>query len=125
MSARYRQRLKRRREKLWKTDPRCVYCGRVTNLHAKKDHVGHFIYDPLLATLDHLNDRWVEYLGDRHDGDGAKTVLACFECNNKRQLERSKKVGIKILRQRAHAGRAKKCFGAVVRGASANYGLEY
>lgn len=72
------ERLPRMRERLYRTDPHCFWCGRRVYLnvaHAK----------PELATVDHLYSRYhPQRLQKYREQDGVLHVLACFKCNGER-----------------------------------------
>jgi 5-methylcytosine-specific restriction endonuclease McrA len=59
------------RYRLWQRDPRCLWCGRMTNITGT--------HEPDAATLDHLHRR-----GQRTGRALPPVVLACRECNNHR-----------------------------------------
>ncbi len=64
-----------RRRQLWRSDPRCFWCGRVTRFDA---------YDePDAATVEHLYSRRHPKRG-RADKHLPSVVLACKRCNNER-----------------------------------------
>ena len=99
--------IRRRREYLWKQNPHCHWCGRKTippeEVTVKLVKHGAVFakeirYEPLMATLDHLNSRFVELLGEPLAGNiRDTTVLACRECNNKRGKEEAKTVSKEAL----------------------------
>lgn len=62
---------KLQRNRLWRKDPHCHWCGRLT--------VNEQGVRPDAATLDHVYSR----LDFRRKGQG-KHVLACWECNQAR-----------------------------------------
>lgn len=78
-----RERLRRRRAKLWHAnDGRCFWCGVVTVLPAGAPRRG--VPAPQnLATIDHLDDRYSPARGTMKGEE--RTVLACGRCNNERQ----------------------------------------
>lgn len=59
-----------RRFRLWRSDPRCLWCGRVTRIES--------VQDDNAATLDHIHPK-----GHRQ-GKRLRTVLACRRCNSRR-----------------------------------------
>ena len=59
-----------RRFRLWRRDPRCLWCGRVTRIES--------VNDDNAATLDHIHPK-----GHR-EGKRLRTVLACRRCNSRR-----------------------------------------
>lgn len=61
-----------RRLLLWRRDPRCFWCGRVTRIEAEQSA-------PDLATKDHLHRK-----GQREGRALPSCVLACLECNSGR-----------------------------------------
>lgn len=76
------QGIKKKREALWKSDPHCCYCGKMTILPSEqKIKPGEAV--PLnTATLDHV------YHVNHRLRDTDKFVLACCECNAyKSQIE--------------------------------------
>lgn len=86
-------RIKQRREKLWKQDPRCCYCHveTILPLDAIKKHN---IEDPTklnllpreilnrIATIEHVYTKF----DDRRYADvhGSPTTLACYKCNQEK-----------------------------------------
>lgn len=75
-----------RRARLWLGDDRCYWCRRTTRWKCpKKTPRASHSNSPLLplrATLDHLYPRWHTLRGAPHS-----TVLACWECNQRRAQE--------------------------------------
>ncbi len=76
--------------KLHAQNPRCHWCGRVTVLTNVKEIKGQ--PDPLMATIDHLISRYDVRRWVKAGPDEKRKVLACFECNNKRASEESKRL---------------------------------
>jgi 5-methylcytosine-specific restriction endonuclease McrA len=64
-----------RRRQLWRRDPRCFWCGRMTRFDAHDE--------PDAATVEHLYHRKHPKRG-RADKHLPSTVLACRKCNNER-----------------------------------------
>ena len=71
---------RRRRERLFKRNKLCHWCGVVTKPPVK----GQPLEDET-ATLDHLEPRWArrEFTGDK------RTVLSCHKCNKERGIKQS------------------------------------
>lgn len=65
-----------RRFRLWRRDPRCLWCGRVTRIEGTNEETA--------ATLDHIHPR-----GHR-EGKRLRTVLACRRCNSARGQPKAK-----------------------------------
>src|SRR5678816_1112994 len=79
-----RNQVKNQRERLWKIDPRCFWCMRVTVLpHAPSPPKGGWAAN--IATIDHLYDRKHElrHSPQKHNQE-MRRVLACYACNMKR-----------------------------------------
>ena len=64
-----------RRRQLWRRDPRCFWCGRVTRFDAHNEEDA--------ATVEHLYSRRHPKRG-RADKHLPSVVLACKKCNNER-----------------------------------------
>lgn len=75
-------RLGRRKVRLWLSDPRCHWCGRVTVLASL---IGKRRQFAELATIDHLYSRLhpLRSAPKRHPRE-ERTVIACHECNLRR-----------------------------------------
>lgn len=72
-----REGLLRIRQRLFRADPHCFWCGCLTRLGA--------INGPRQATIDHLYSRLHPKRLDRHrEQKGVLHVLACSACNNER-----------------------------------------
>lgn len=68
----------RLRVRLHRSDPRCFWCGRKTELDAA--HA-----DPVLATVDHLYSRLhPQRVGKHSRYENVLHVLACYQCNHER-----------------------------------------
>lgn len=81
-----RERLRRRLRKLHAANPRCRWCGDVTEII---DGFVRFQQDyPKRATIDHLDDRFSPLRGRNCQPGMVRTVLACWECNQRRCRER-------------------------------------
>jgi hypothetical protein len=68
---------------LWRNNPRCHYCNRLTVLIFRPPGIGtnNFRFVDFEATIDHLHDRY----GHRPQVHGEEvTVLACWSCNQLR-----------------------------------------
>jgi hypothetical protein len=77
-----RSRVRKRREKLWQADPHCHWCGCLTvppSGAAKMKRI-----PKNMATLDHLRSR---YDSSRGSDCEEATVLACWQCNQRRSSE--------------------------------------
>jgi hypothetical protein len=67
---------RKRKENLWKRDPHCHWCGRLTRTEGEQNND--------LATVDHLRTKYDPSRWLRGDGQDERTVLACYACNNER-----------------------------------------
>ena len=97
-------RMRRRLIKLWLEDNGCHFCGRPTilvvspgELKGKCRQITHF---PERATIDHLNSKLSVTRIQRHDGV-PQTVLACYECNQRRSREEQAALPPQELRRRS------------------------
>jgi hypothetical protein len=90
---------RRRREKLWKIDPRCHWCKRATILVDRSLNGNKGPFDPLEATIDHINTRYDKRYTTHCNEE--LTVLSCRECNNKRGKEREALVPKEELNRRS------------------------
>lgn len=64
--------MKGKRSRLWHDDPRCFWCGRLTDLHTANAH------KTASATLDHIYPR---HHPKRNASNCDEVVLACHQCN--------------------------------------------
>jgi hypothetical protein len=76
-----KEKLRRRRLKLFKENPHCFWCGRKTIYARVKDGDKQ---PPNLATIDHLVHRLDPDRAEKLLKPGPKTVLACEQCNFRR-----------------------------------------
>jgi hypothetical protein len=69
---------------LYKRDPRCHWCRRITKLICEPNlrHV-----DPLMATIDHIVSRYHVHRWIKKTGKKRRKVLACYECNHRRSVQ--------------------------------------
>jgi 5-methylcytosine-specific restriction endonuclease McrA len=82
MSGNVTQTAKLRMRKIWKQNPHCCYCGRVTVLATPGDPTA----KPNTATVEHLRRR---VNGVRPGNPGhVQWVLACHECNGEMSAAR-------------------------------------
>lgn len=98
---------KRKRAKLWREqEGRCKWCN------VPMTHWNDYASDPgkrtpemqkLLATIDHLRDRYDPKRWDGNPNDEKRWVLACWECNHKRGCERTLAVPIEERRLASRA----------------------
>lgn len=82
------------RRRMFDFDPRCYWCGRKTVWCAPADG----IMPADGATVDHLHSRY-----DRERRGNTRmvsVVLACYECNNRRSMEETRRIPIEELRRR-------------------------
>jgi len=84
--------------KLWQEDPKCHWCGRITIPTNVKHIKGQ--PDPLMATIDHVISRFSPMRWVRAKPDEKRKVLACVECNQRRQQEETAKLSYEELVQR-------------------------
>ncbi len=88
-----KDRVLKRRLKLWAEDKSCHWCGRTTiEAHEEDTKISHINHN-LRATLDHLISR----AQGRKTLDIQNTVLACHQCNQARNRAESKGYLITIL----------------------------
>ena len=66
-------------------DPKCHWCKRTTILTNVPEIKGK--PDPLMATIDHLISRYHPERWVKKGEQEPRRVLACFECNQKRQID--------------------------------------
>ncbi len=78
---------KKRKLVLFNRDPYCHWCHRLTKLVYQQPNEP---ADPLMATVDHLFDRFDIRRWLANNTGETRTVLACFKCNNSRASKRSK-----------------------------------
>ena len=70
---------------LYKKDPRCHWCKRVTKLICEPAMKGK--PDPLMATIDHIVSRYHVHRWVRKRKGQRRQVLACYECNHNRAVQ--------------------------------------
>ncbi len=72
-----------RRRALWRKDPRCFWCGKITILRRVNGGEQH---PDNMATLEHIIHKMDPNRGKKMSKNKGKnsTVLACRECNNSR-----------------------------------------
>lgn len=70
---------------LYRQDPRCHWCKRVTKLTCEKFIRGHA--DPLMATIDHVVSRYHPHRWVKKKKHHRRKVLACYECNHNRSVQ--------------------------------------
>ena len=88
----------RSRYRLWRAqNGRCHFCGVQTVFPDKGN--GKQTPKPNWATLEHLDDRYSPNRG-KYPGD-YRRVMACWQCNHDRNVERQKSIPIDELRRRA------------------------
>lgn len=92
---------RRRLLALWERDSRCHWCRQPTVLAFRPSETQHKKFPPRRdeATIDHLFSRLSAERGLRQGVE--VTVLACWECNNRRCQEEQAAVPIEELRRRA------------------------
>ena len=93
-------RLTRRLRRLWEDNPRCFWCDTITVWYANGK--GRSPKDS--ATIDHLRSRYNESRQEPNPLAHARTVLACWKCNNVRNKEEQARVPIEELWRRARNG---------------------
>jgi len=76
--------------KLWQANPKCHWCDRITTPTNVKHIKGK--PDPLMATIDHVISRFSPMRWVRAKPDEKRKVLACVECNQRRQQEETAKL---------------------------------
>jgi hypothetical protein len=70
---------------LFKQDPRCHWCKRVTKLICEKSLKGEA--DPLMATIDHVISRYHPHRWVKRKTGQKRKVLACYQCNHSRSTQ--------------------------------------
>ena len=70
---------------LYKKDPRCHWCKRITKLICQPFIRGHA--DPLMATIDHVVSRYNPHRWVKKKKNHRRKVLACYECNHSRSVQ--------------------------------------
>jgi hypothetical protein len=68
---------------LYKKDPRCHWCRRITKLICKSNL---YDVDPLMATIDHIVSRLSPYRWVKKKKHIKRRVLSCYECNHRRSV---------------------------------------
>ncbi len=93
------QRLAFRRAKLWNANPHCHWCGCLTQLPA--EGLGRCAPRPPdnQATIDHLRFRLHPQRQEPNPQMEERTVLSCWKCNNDRNREEMKAVGIEKIQE--------------------------
>lgn len=93
------------RERLWKKDPHCRYCGVITVLpsspllkRGKDGKLRH--YPDNMATIDHLRSR-LDPERQNHYPSERRYILACWKCNNERSKKENSKLRIEELWKRS------------------------
>lgn len=70
---------------LYRENPRCHWCKRVTKLICEPHLKGH--PDPLMATIDHMVSRYHPHRWVKKKKNHRRKVLACYECNHNRSVQ--------------------------------------
>lgn len=70
---------------LYRENPRCYWCKRVTKLICEPYLKGH--PDPLMATIDHMVSRYHPHRWVKKKKNHRRKVLACYECNHNRSVQ--------------------------------------
>lgn len=81
--------LARTRERLWKKNPHCHWCGVLTIDYRDRKH-HHYGNE---ATLDHMYSRYSPLRGKRT----YVNVLACYKCNNQRCQKEQRELDRSVL----------------------------
>ncbi|MCG3203950.1 MAG: hypothetical protein KCHDKBKB_00627 [Elusimicrobia bacterium] len=102
-------RMRKRKEWLYAQDPNCKHCGRLMYLNSRGENLKE--YRPDLATIQHLNNRYhpevrlapqtPEEQKKAWETRAGRTELWCAECNNKDQMEETKRLPIEELWRRS------------------------
>ena len=92
---------RQRKQKInfWERDKRCYWCGRETIL-TNEPHME--AANPLMATIDHLFSRHTLQRYVSNSKNERRHVLACYECNHRRNNEEMKKIPLKELHARGN-----------------------
>ena len=84
------KRLRRQRERMWKENPHCHWCGIETVLIPYGAKVKQ---ENNAATIDHLRDKYnPEKRQEPNLNNETRRVLACFSCNVRRSAEATAKL---------------------------------
>jgi 5-methylcytosine-specific restriction endonuclease McrA len=84
---------KKRRITLWKKDPHCFWCGKLTVDDGRNNSDS--------ATIDHVRSRLHPLRKEPNCERQSRLVLACKDCNNARAFYENQTLGIPELRARA------------------------
>lgn len=94
-----RERLRRKREEIWRKNPNCFYCQRPTIWIETKNTPKIKNPAPNQAVLKHLVDRYDEKRQERPKEK--RYVLCCYECANRVSKERELQLNKDMIRERA------------------------
>lgn len=97
------ERRRHRREKLWRQDPRCCYCGTVTVLPPYGGKMKKMM--PNYATIDHLRSRLNPARREPSRRFEIRTVLCCWKCNGERAAAEEAALGREKLSELARLGK--------------------
>jgi len=89
------------RDRLWKVNPCCRYCGILTILPQDiikgRDSFGKLRHYPNnMATIDHLRSRY-DPKRQIHNRNEKRYILSCVQCNNKREKKETDNIKIEKL----------------------------
>ena len=90
--------VRKRKLALFNKDPHCHWCGCLTTIDHPANIKGHPPKN--MATVDHLVSRYNLSRWEKPPTNEERTVLACFECNQKRGIEETKQLSIEEIRAR-------------------------
>lgn len=90
----------KRRDRLWRENPNCFYCGRVTQ---KPNPFGGY-NPPNACTLEHLYSRYNPKRYSLAKPNEERTVISCRACNEKMGREETLQQPIEELRARSQNG---------------------
>lgn len=90
-------RLRLRRERLWRRNPCCYWCGQPTVLMKGRNGP----VPPNMATIDHLRCRLHPGRLEPNPQHQPRTVLSCWKCNNERGSVEQKEAGLHEIRRRS------------------------
>lgn len=93
------KRLRKQRERLWRTNPHCYYCGNLTELPPHMQHLKN--QKDHYATIEHIYSKYNPLRRTPNTTMEQRHVLACYKCNQEKARQDELAVGIEELRRRS------------------------